>query len=129
MGSSAGSTRGVRAWSAATTQRFRWAAGLLILALVAIALVTVLEGDLPEAFGDGVRLIGRLLHQFGVVAAFALLYLEESGVPMPMPGDVFVMYVGHHSSASLLALLVAWLGLIGDGAARWLSGGWRGCYI
>lgn len=85
---------------------------MLILAFVAIAVVTVLEGDLPEAFGDGVRLIGRLLHQFGVVAAFALLYLEESGVPMPMPGDVFVMYVGHHSSTSVLGLVVAWLALV-----------------
>src|SRR6202171_498706 len=31
---------------------------------------------------------------------------------MPMPGDVFVMYVGHHSAHGLLTLVVAWLGLI-----------------
>jgi membrane protein DedA with SNARE-associated domain len=32
---------------------------------------------------------------------------------MPVPGDVFVMYIGHHVPHYLLTLLLAWLGLIG----------------
>ena len=90
----------------------RWTLGVLLAALVAVALFAILEGDLPEAFGDGVHLVGFLLRRFGLAAAFILLYLEESGVPMPMPGDVFVMYAGHHSAQSLLTLLAAWLGLV-----------------
>src|ERR1700682_3544559 len=90
----------------------RWTLGVLLAALVALPLFAILEGDLPEAFGDGVHLVGFLLRRFGLAAAFILLYLEESGVPMPMPGDVFVMYAGHHSAQSLLTVLAAWLGLI-----------------
>jgi len=92
--------------------RRRWPAGLLLAVVLALAAFAILEGDLPQAFGDGAAIIGHLLRRFGVAAAFALLYLEESGVPMPMPGDVFVMYAGHHSAHGLLALLAAWLGLI-----------------
>src|SRR6202045_5243928 len=90
----------------------RWTVGVLLAAVVAVALFAILEGDLPEAFGDGAPLVGFLRRRFGLAAAFVLLYLEESGVPMPMPGDVFVMYAGHHSAQSLLTLLAAWLGLV-----------------
>ena len=92
--------------------RRRWTVGLLLGTVLALTAFAILEGDLPEAVGDGAALIGHLLHRFGQAAAFGLLYLEESGVPMPMPGDVFVMYVGHHSAPSLLTLVAAWLGLI-----------------
>jgi membrane protein DedA with SNARE-associated domain len=90
----------------------RWPAGVLLAAVLAVALFAILEGDLPEAFGHGAALVGHLLRQFGPTAAFGLLYLEESGIPMLMPGDVFVMYVGHHAAHSLPTLLAAWLGLI-----------------
>jgi hypothetical protein len=72
----------------------RWTPGVLLALAVAVAVFAVFEGDLPEAFGDGAAAVGFLLHHFGQAAAFTLLYLEESGVPMPMPGDVFVMYAG-----------------------------------
>src|SRR3977135_2210664 len=92
--------------------RRRWTVGLLLGTVLALTAVAILEGDLPEALGDGAAIIGHLLHRFGQAAAFGLLYLEESGVPMPMPGDVFVMYVGHHSAQSLLSLLAAWLRVV-----------------
>src|ERR1700737_4098074 len=91
----------------------RWSTGVLLAAVLAVAVFAILGGDPPEAFGDGVALVGHLLRQFGLTAAFGLLYLEESGIPMLMPGDVFVMYVGHHTAHSVLTLLAAWLGLIG----------------
>jgi membrane-associated protein len=101
-----------RVAAAIAAQRRWWTAGVLLALVVAVAVFAIFEGDLPEAFGHGAALVGHLLHRFGLAAAFTLLYLEESGVPMPMPGDVFVMYVGHHSTHSLLTLLAAWLGLI-----------------
>jgi membrane protein DedA with SNARE-associated domain len=90
----------------------RWTAGVFVAAIVAFLVFAILEGDLPELFRDGAYFVGHLLRQFGMVAAFCLLYAEESGVPMPMPGDVFVMYVGHHSAPSALTLVAAWLGLV-----------------
>jgi membrane protein DedA with SNARE-associated domain len=99
------------AWSAIRSRR-RWTLATVGAVCLLLALFAVWEGDLPEAFGAGAHAIGHLLRRFGPVAAFILLYLEESGVPMPMPGDVFVMYVGHHNAGRLLSMLAAWLGLI-----------------
>src|ERR1700694_4164061 len=101
-----------RAVAATAAHRRRWTAGVFVAAIVALLVFAILEGDVPELVRDGAFFVGHLLRQFGVVAAFALLYAEESGVPMPMPGDVFVMYVGHHAGQGVLAWLAAWLGLI-----------------
>jgi membrane protein DedA with SNARE-associated domain len=49
-------------------------------------------GDLLGNLSDW---FGGMIDQCGVVAAFGLLFLEESGVPIPMPGDVMVMYAGY----------------------------------
>ena len=101
--------------SALRTRRRRWWAGALLLLLLAAGAaltVAVLEGDLPDAFGIGAHLVGRALRHTGDFGAFGLLYLEESGVPMPMPGDVFVMYVGNHVAHTVVTLVGAWLLLI-----------------
>ena len=98
--------------AAIAAQRRYWTVGVLLGAIVALVVFAILEGDLPEVFGHGVAFVGHPLRRFGQTAAFSLLYAEESGVPMLMPGDVFVMYVGHHSARGLLMLLAAWLGLI-----------------
>jgi membrane protein DedA with SNARE-associated domain len=103
--------------------------GVFGAAVVALLVFAILEGDLPELVRDGVSVVGHLLRQFGLMAAFALLYAEESGVPMPMPGDVFVMYVGHHAGHGLLTWLAAWTGLIavvvlGASNLYWISQRW-----
>jgi len=103
--------------------------GVFVAAIVALLVFAILEGDLPELVQDGAFFVGHLLRQFGMVAAFALLYAEESGVPMPMPGDVFVMYVGHHAAHGLFPALAAWLGLIaivvlGASNLYWISQRW-----
>lgn len=106
--------------AAAGTRRRRWPlvlAGVLLAALV-LLVVAYLEGDLPEEFGD---LAGRinfsgftsaLLRRYGAGASLALLYLEESGIPMPVPGDVFVLYLGQGARGSPLRLFLSWLGVI-----------------
>src|ERR1700716_1309780 len=107
----------------------RWTLGVFLAAIVGLVVFAILEGDVPELVRDGAFVVGHLLRRFGMVAAFGLLYAEESGVPMPMPGDVFVMYVGHHASQNLLTLLAAWLGLItvvvlGASNLYWISQRW-----
>jgi membrane-associated protein len=118
-----------RAVAAIAAQRRRWTIGVLGAAVVALLVFAILEGDLPELVRDGAFFVGHLLRQFGMAAAFGLLYLEESGVPMPMPGDVFVMYIGHHAGQGLLTWLAAWLGLIavvvlGASNLYWISQRW-----
>src|ERR1700681_2743320 len=118
-----------RAVAAIAAHPRRWTAGVILAAIVALLVFAILEGDLPELVRDGAYVVGHLLRRFGMVAAFGLLYAEESGVPMPMPGDVFVMYVGHHASQSLLTLVAALLGLVaivGLGASNlyWISQRW-----
>ena len=86
------------------------------LALVAIAVFIVLAllyGDLPEVFRLGGRQMRGLLARDPYLPGYGLLYLEESGVPLPAPGDVFVMYVATRVPHQWTAWVLAWLGLIG----------------
>lgn len=86
----------------------RWAAVAVLFVLLALA---VWEGDLPEAFGEASLTALAWLQQHGPVAAVFALYVEESGVPLLLPGDVFVMYIGRHASGPL-GWLAAWLAVI-----------------
>src|SRR5205823_9445070 len=86
------------------------AAGLVTLAIVIV--LAVLYGDVPEFVNVGTRLLRDFMRQNSFLPGFALLYLEESGVPLPAPGDVFVMYVATHVPHVLWAWIAAWLGLI-----------------
>src|SRR5260370_42013170 len=118
-----------RAVAAIAGQRRRWTVGVLLATVGGLLVFAILEGDLPELFRDGTYFVGHLLRHFGPTAAFGLLFAEESGVPMPMPGDVFVMYVGHHTVHGLITWLAAWLGLIsvvllGASILYWISQRW-----
>jgi membrane protein DedA with SNARE-associated domain len=49
--------------------------------------------------------------KIGVELAITGIYLEESGVPMPVPSEVSVGYLGQRLNGNPFALLVAWIGL------------------
>jgi membrane protein DedA with SNARE-associated domain len=82
------------------------------LALAAVVALFLLETDLwvdlTGLFGSGMRAMGHL----SVPGSLLALYLEESGVPVPVSGDVFVVYLGHHLAGSLPRLVLVWLGLV-----------------
>src|SRR2546427_12735496 len=86
------------------------AGGLVALAIVIV--LAVLYGDLPEFVHAETRLLRDFMRQNSFLPGFALLYLEESGVPLPAPGDVFVMYLGTRIPHTPAAGLAAWFGLI-----------------
>jgi membrane-associated protein len=44
---------------------------------------------------------------YGLAALFVLLVLEEAGVWLPLPGDLFVMYVGAQASRAPMPVLAA----------------------
>ncbi|HEV3103431.1 MAG TPA: DedA family protein [Candidatus Dormibacteraeota bacterium] len=86
---------------------------LAILIAAAILLVAILEGDIPDLVTWGTHWIRLFLRRYSYLGSYGLLYVEESGVPLPAPGDVFVMYVGAHVPRYLASWIIAWLGLIG----------------
>ena len=53
-----------------------------------------------------------VVDHFGYLGGFLLIYIEESGVPLFIPGDVFLVYVGHRLPANPWAWLAAWAGFV-----------------
>jgi membrane protein DedA with SNARE-associated domain len=88
--------------------------GVGVAIVAGIAVVALASSGYLSAIRHGSAVLLRgFLRQHGQAGAIGLLYIEESGVPMPVPGDVFVFYVGHRLSSDPLAWLVAWLGFVG----------------
>ncbi len=56
-------------------------------------------GDLLGTVSDW---FGAMIDQYGVFGAFGLLFVEEAGVPIMLPGDVMVMYAGYQVSLETL---------------------------
>lgn len=86
------------------------AVALLVLAI--LILLAFLYGDLPEFVHGFNRVMREFFRRNAFLPGFAALYVEESGIPLPAPGDVFVMYVGVHVPHHFGAWILAWLGLI-----------------
>jgi membrane protein DedA with SNARE-associated domain len=87
-------------------------ASFAVLFVAGFLLAALVEGDLPDVLNDGADWVRTSMAHFGHLGAFGLLYLEESGVPLPAPGDVFVMYAGAHVPRSLPFWIAAWLGIV-----------------
>ena len=85
---------------------------IAVLILATIIASAILEGDLPEVARLGAHGLRQFFHQYSYATGFGLLYIEESGIPLPAPGDVFVLYVGAHVPRHPIAWIAAWLGLI-----------------
>jgi membrane-associated protein len=88
-------------------------ASIVVLIAAAIVVSAILQGDVPDVLEAGTVWIRHLLHRYTYLASYGLLYIEESGIPLPAPGDVFVMYVGAHVPRNLASWVTAWLGLVG----------------
>ena len=86
---------------------------IAILIAAAIVVSAILQGDVPDVLTSGMFWIRHVLHRYTYLASYGLLYIEESGIPLPAPGDIFVMYVGAHVPRNVFSWVAAWLGLIG----------------
>ncbi len=99
--------------AAIARRRTRWAAIAVAALIVAVLLgYAFLESDLVEGFGDLRELQGAITSRLGSAASVALLYIEESGLPLPVPGDVYVVYLGSVARGSAFALVAAWLAIV-----------------
>jgi membrane protein DedA with SNARE-associated domain len=91
----------------------RWALPSVAVAVVAAVVALLVIGDvLPDTPAEAGALARGLEHRFGTGASLVLLYMEESGVPLPVPGDVYVAYVGSRFAQSPLLLVAMWLAIV-----------------
>jgi len=69
---------------------------------------------------DLANLLERFLTDYGYLAIFVLMFVEEAGLPLPLPNEVALMYVGYLAYQGRLdaniAGLVATLGATGGSA-------------
>ena len=83
---------------------------------VSLALGLIVAGGVALAAQPGLatRVMAaeaQVQQTVGVEFAIAGIYLEESGIPMPVPSEVSVGYLGQRVDGDLLELVAAWLGL------------------
>ena len=77
-----------------------------------MVLYVAVEGNLGDAFDDVRHALRSFVRSYGAFGSLALLYVEESGVPLPVPGDVYVTYLGHVAAGSASRLLLSWIAII-----------------
>ncbi len=86
---------------------------VLTLGVAAVFLViAAFEGGFFEEFGDLGGFVRWVVDKAGSPGAIALLYVEESGIPLPVPGDVWVVYVGTRAAGSLPRLALTWVSIV-----------------
>ena len=101
-----------RLWNLVRTGRALQFAAFGVVVLVTLTILALVYGDLPEFLRVGGHEMRQFLARHQFLPGFVLLYIEESGIPLPAPGDVFVMYVGTRVPHNFVAWIAAWLGLI-----------------
>jgi membrane protein DedA with SNARE-associated domain len=89
---------------------WRVIAGIALLVVVIGGMGLLVEHDASGQAPSADESIGDVLRHYGYLVGFALIYIEESGVPLFIPGDAFLLYVGHRLPPHLPILIAAWLG-------------------
>src|SRR3979490_2768142 len=90
--------------------RWRVAGGVVLLIVVIVVMWLLIEHDASGELPGADRSIGDILREDGYLVGFALIYIEESGPPLFIPGDAFLLYVGHRLPHNFPVLFAAWLG-------------------
>jgi len=105
--------------------------GVVTVAVIALILGGrgIVKRNMHEDLTHIGSLVIGLLNRFGAAACLALLYIEESGIPLPAPGNFYVAFMGRLDAGSLPRLLLAWLGIIavvvaGSTNLYWISRRW-----
>lgn len=87
-------------------------AGLAAVALATIVLVVVVVDGWDDAVSDTTSLARQLVNRFAVPVTFGNLYVEESGIPVPLPSDVLVANLGRQFAGRPGVLVALWAGLV-----------------
>jgi membrane protein DedA with SNARE-associated domain len=90
--------------------RWRIIGGILLLIAVIVAMWLLVEHDASGELPQTDESIADILRRDGYLVGFVLIYIEESGLPLFIPGDAFLLYVGHRLPHNFPVLFAAWLG-------------------
>ena len=90
--------------------RWRVIGGVGLLIVVIVAMWLLVEHDASGQGPQSDETIADYLRRYGYLVGFALIYIEESGPPLFIPGDAFLLYVGHRLPHNFPVLFAAWLG-------------------
>jgi membrane-associated protein len=88
------------------------AGGVVLLIAVIVGIGFLIEHDVSGEVVDADASISALLKAYGYLGGFALIYIEETGLPLFIPGDVFLLYVGSRLPHDVPILFAAWLGFV-----------------
>ncbi len=74
----------------------------------------------------GVRFMVQLVVAHKALAIFTVIALEEIGVPLPLPGDVFIAYAGHLVARQRIGVATAFFSIVlgsmlGASVLYWLA--------
>lgn len=89
---------------------WRVVGGAALLTGVIAAMALLVRHDASGDTQGAEMSIRQLLSEYGYLAGFALIYIEESGIPLFIAGDAFLIYVGHRLPDHLLVFFAAWIG-------------------
>jgi membrane-associated protein len=84
----------------------------VLLLGVIVGMALLVEHDAAGQAPTSDTTIAEVLKRHGYLVGFLLVYIEESGVPLFISGDAFLLYVGHLLPRNVPALIAAWLGMI-----------------
>jgi membrane protein DedA with SNARE-associated domain len=90
----------------------RVAGGALVVAAVIAVMVILVQNDDSAQATNVDESIATLLKDYGYLGGFALIYIEESGPPLFIPGDAFLIYVGNRLPRDVPIFLAAWIGFV-----------------
>ncbi|HSS93727.1 MAG TPA: DedA family protein [Candidatus Dormibacteraeota bacterium] len=91
---------------------WRIVGGALLVIFVIVAMGLLVQHDLSGEGLDADASVGELLQRYGYLGGFGLIYIEESGVPLFIPGDAFLVYVGDRLPHNVPVLMAAWIGFV-----------------
>ena len=95
-----------------TVNRSTYSAATILGVVIGVLGAGVIAGLVNPGFASRVTAVEtRIQHQVGAELAVVGIYLEESGVPMPVPSEVSIGYLGQRLRGSPPALFAGWLGL------------------
>lgn len=77
--------------------------------VVVMVILVQNDANLDENVDDS---IATVIKENGYLGGFALIYIEESGPPLFIPGDVFLTYVGNRLPRDVPIFLAAWVGFV-----------------
>ena len=90
--------------------RWRIVGGIVLLIAVIVGMWLLVEHEAAGQAPQADATVRDYLSRYGYLVGFLLIYIEETGIPLFIPGDGFLLYVGHRLPFNFPILFAAWLG-------------------